>query len=202
VSVIGHPLFLLGIVILLAALIGGNIEALGARIPSLKPYQAWLLGIAGAGLVIGVVVTNLRSGPRVTEATIEWTSAGPTPVDCSLAESKPYGLHSHTFEGRIEVSGNPQRVVFRVTVGAGPDRWVSSRQTREPGGPVISFDGAVNFEYVVGGEPQEPPLGPSGGTVPIQLEVKEPIQKKSVSSYLPYPAECKYLRPVSWSPWE
>jgi hypothetical protein len=155
------PLVILGVVCILAAIVGGGVKALGAQLPVINSWRRQAILAAFVILLVAIPQIVVRLGEfRVTNVTVSWDGSqySGCVVRATYTASITTEGASGDFESRALVVGTYSKSV----------------RTHVDGPGVHIIHGAGENELTPG----------SNGKYPVVIEILSPQQLKSRPSYL------------------
>lgn len=155
------PLVILGIVCVLAAIVGGGVKALGSELPVISNWRRQSLLAAFGIVLIAVPQIVLRLGEfRVTEVTVSWD--GDHYTGCNVHAAHTASITTAGGSGEFDSRA--------LVVGS----YSASTKTLVDGAGVHIVHGWGDNELRPG----------SAGDYPVVIEILSPQQLKSEPSYL------------------
>jgi hypothetical protein len=158
---VNSPLFILGIVCLLAAIVGGGVKAMGSELPVINSWRRQMLLALFGVILIAIPQITMRMGEfRVTKVTVAWDGDHYT------------GCNVHAlFTASITIAGGAGDFESRsLVVGT----YASSVITHVDGAGVHIIHGWGDANLQPG----------SSGEYPVVVEVLSPQQLRSDPNYL------------------
>ena len=155
------PFVILGVVCVLAAIVGGGVKALGSQLPVINSSRRQAILALFGIVLIAIPQIVLRLGEfRVTKVTVAWDG------------DTYHGCHIHkTFTASITTAGGSGEFESRALVAG---TYTESGRLKVDGPGVHVIHGWGEHDLAPG----------TGGDYPVIIEILAPGELKSLPSYL------------------